>query len=644
MAVKHSEILKVLKSDLKYADPLRKEIDGKIAIWKAEYNGEPYGNEVDNRSKIVSKDIKKQSEWQHPTLIDPFVSSPDIIKASPVTFEDVDAAKQNELILNTQFCRLFNRYNFMTKSVKVMDQEGTCVIMTGWEYEDKQIEVEVPIIGVDPLGNQIILGSKTEKQTVVIKNQPTAKVCRNEDIFIDPTCEDNIDNAQFFIYRYQSDMSTLKTDGRYKNLEKIDTDGNDNDYIEEDETAFKFSDDPRKKLLVHEYWGNFDMNEDGIAEPIVCTWVGDTIIRLQTNPYPDNKPPFIVVPFSSVPFSLYGESNAELISDNQKVKTAILRGFINNMALSNNGQKGIKKGALDPTNRKRFFNGENYEFNGSATEDFKDGSYNQIPSSAFDVIALQNNEIESSTGVKSFNQGLTGNALGSTVGAARGVLDATSTRRLNIVRNIAENLVKPLMRKWMSYNSEFLSDKEIIRITNNEFIEVKRDDLDGRIDIDISVSTAEDNAAKAQELSFMMQTGQQTMDFDMKIMLMSEIARLHKMPSLAQKLDEYKPQQDPMAMKKAELEIQLLQAQIVNEQAKAVENQTDVQLKRAKTQSELAKAGKVGSEADLNNMKFIQDDLGVSHARDMEKKNHDTMSKLEIEKVKNQSKGASNGM
>jgi len=643
MSVKHSEILKVLKSDLKYAEQTRKEKKKKIATWKAEYNGEPYGNEVKNRSAIVSKDIKKQSEWQHATLIDPFVSTPDIIKASPVTYEDVEAARQNELVLNTQFCRQFNRYNFMTKSVKVLDQEGTCVIMTGWEYEAEEKEMKVPIFAIMPNGMRQVIGSKMEVQTVVKINRPTAKVCRNEDIFIDPTCMDDPDNAQFYIYRYQTDISTLRMDKKYKNLDKISADDSmDTDYEEEDETRFRFTDEPRKKILVHEYWGNYDMDGDGIAEPIVCAWVGDVIIRLQDNPYPDGKPPFIVVPFSLVPFTIYGESNAELISDNQKVKTAIYRGFIDNMALSNNGQKGIKKGALDPINRKRFFAGENFEFNGTA-DDFRDGSYNQLPQSAFNVIELMNNEIESSTGVKSFSQGLHGNSLGSSVGTARGVLDATSTRRLNIVRNIAENLVKPLMRKWMAYNSEFLSETEIMRITNEQFVEIKRDDLMGQIDIDISVSTSEDNAAKAQELSFMMQTGQQTMDFGMKTMLMAEIARLHKMPHLAKKLEEYQPQPDPMAVQKAQLEIELLKAQIANEQAKSMENQVDVQLKQAKTQSELAKAGKVGSEADLNNMKFIQEDMGVSHAREMEKKNQDNMTKLEIEAMKARSKSQDKG-
>ena len=105
---------------------------------------------------------------------------------------------------------------------------------------------------------------------------------------------------------------------------------------------------------MYEYWGNYDIDGDGIAEAIVCAWVGDTIIRLETNPYPDGKPPFLVVPFNPTPFKAHGEASAELIGDNQKVKTAVLRGIMDNMAQSTNGQVGIREGALDQTNKARY--------------------------------------------------------------------------------------------------------------------------------------------------------------------------------------------------------------------------------------------------------------------------------------------------
>ena len=107
------------------------------------------------------------------------------------------------------------------KSLKVLATEGTLVIQTGWDYEDEEIETMVDKVVNHPItGEEIIVTSK-EKVTKVKRNQPTAVVCRNEDIYLDPTCMDDMDKCQFVIHRHETDLSTLKADGRYKNLDKI---------------------------------------------------------------------------------------------------------------------------------------------------------------------------------------------------------------------------------------------------------------------------------------------------------------------------------------------------------------------------------------------------------------------------------------
>ena len=633
------KLLNDLKADFTAAKELRSELDTKIRKWKSEYNSELYGNEVEGKSKLVSKDIKKQSEWLLPGLLEPFVSTPDIIKASPVTPEDAEAAPKIEVLLNTQFCRQFNRYNFMTKALKVLDQEGTVVIRTGWELEEKSVEImeekEVPnpeLQQAVALAQQGLIDPRALNQfpqtikqqvktlkTIAVKNRPTAMVCRNEDVFIDPTCQDDMDNCQFVIYRYESDMTTLKKSGVYKNLDLIDIKEKKNgDYTTPDTTNFKFRDNPRKKILVYEYWGNYDINGDGLAEPIVCTWVDDVIIRLQDNPFPDKKPPFIVLPFSFTPFSLYGEPNAELLSDVQKIKTAIYRGFIDNMALSNNGQKGIRKGALDYSNKKRFLNGQNFEFNGTPN-DFYDGKFNELPGSIFNVLTLMNNEAESITGVASFNTGLNGNSLGSTATSIRGAIDSATNRRLNLVRNISENLVKPLLRKWLAYDAEFLDEESKFRITNDEFFYLKKDDLGANIDIDLTISTSDDNQAKAQELAYMLQTIGPSEDPGIRKIIMTEIARLYRMPQLARMIETYEPQTDPVAEQMRQLQVAMLQAQVNNEQSKADENSVDRELKGAKVQTELAKAKNINSTADKTDLDYIQQYAGVQQKAELQK-------------------------
>jgi len=636
MKIKQSVLLNALKADLKSADTQKKIQDSLIAKWKAEYDGEPYGNEEKGKSAIVSRDIKKQSEWQHATIVDPFVSTAEIIKCTPITFEDVEASKQNQLILNTQFCRKFDRFNFISKAVKVLDREGTLVVQTGWLSEEKDVTNTVEVPDIDDEGYEFVREEEIT-ETVVTKNQPTAKVCRNEDIYIDPTCQDNLDDAEFVIHRYESSLSALKSDGRYKNLEKIYAkESTDYDYEPEDETLFEFSDEARKKLVVYEYWGNYDIDGDGIAEPIVCVWVNDVIIRLSKNPYPDNKPPFIVVPFNSTPFKMHGEANAELIGENQKVKTAVIRGIIDNMAKSNNGQVATRKNALDPINRKRFLDGKNFEFNGS-TNDFWQGNYNSIPGSAFDMIGLMNNEIESVTGQKSFSGGITGNSLGSTATGARGALDATATRRMNLVRNVAENLIKPLIRKWMAYNSEFLEDEEVVRITNDEFVPVRRDDLEGRIDLDITIATAEDNAAKSQELSFLLQTVGPNEDPEIRRTIMADIMELMRMPEQAKRIREYQPKADPaeeeikqLQLENLRLENESLKALVADRNARAGENVIDAELKRQKALVEAAKARKLAGEADSIDLKFLKEDENLDHMEIIEMEQLKHRQKIEL--------------
>lgn len=648
--INKSEILKNLKADMKEAERLQREWFIKREEWSSQTEGAPYGNEVEGKSKIVSKDIKKQREWMIPSITDPFLSTSDVIKCNPVTYEDAKAARQNELLLNTQFCRKFNRYNFIMKATKVLVTEGSVVIQTGWDYEEEEVEAEVEVISVDENGMEFV-DTEISMQTNVIRNQPTAVVCRNEDIFIDPTCMDDMEKCQFVIHRYESSLNALKQDGRYENLDKVEAAQynltNDPQYLREDQSYFEFKDKPRKKFVVHEYWGNYDIDGDGIAEPIVCAWVGNTLIRLESNPYPDKKPPFVIVPFSAVPFHMFGEALAETIGDNQKIKTAITRGMVDNMAKSNNAVVATRKGALDPVNRKKFLKGENFEFNGTPG-DFWQGSYNQLPSSAFDMLNLQNNEIESQTGVKSFSGGISGNALGSTATGARGALDATATRRLNLVRNMSENMIKPIMRKWMAYNAEFLEEEEVIRITNDEYVPIRRDDLAGKIDIDISISTSEDNAAKSQELSFLLQTVGPSEDPSIRREIMAQIMDLMRMPEQAKKIRDYQPPVDPVQQKMQELQIAKLEAEIekikadaANKLASSVENEADRDEKLAQAELKRAQARKLMSEADNLDLDFLKKDEMVDeqtanerdqmqYDRKMQEKQFDRLHTLEV--------------
>lgn len=652
MAITNTQLLEALKADLREAKTMHDDWETKRKDWLNETYGNKYGNEVEGKSQIVSKDIKKQLEWMLPGLTEPFLSTSDIIKCNPITAEDSLAAKQNQLLLNYQFCRKFARYNFIMKAARVLATEGSVVVQTSWDYKDEQLRTTTKTVQVDENTGEEYIAEVEDIVTKVLKNEPTAKVRRNEDIYIDPTCKDDMNECQFVIDKFESSYAALKADGRYKNLDDIAnkeyaikdyTANSDPDHRRQDDTNFQFKDKLRKKLIVHEYWGYYDVTGNGELDAIVCAWVGDTVIRLDSNPYPGKELPFIIVPFTPVPFQMYGEALAENIGDNQKIKTSIIRGVLDNMIKSNNGQVGILKGALDVVNQRKFRKGENFEFNTGAREAIWQGGYNELPASVFNMLGLMSNEIESHTGIKSFNSGISGVSLGNSATAARGALDATDSRKLDLVRNFSENLIKPLMRKWISYNAEFLDEEEVVRITNDQFVPIKRDDLAGRIDVELNISTSEDNAAKAQELSFLLQTLGPSQDPELMKEIMAQILDLMRMPTQAKKIREHQPQPDPMeqeqqqlTLEKLKLDLEETKASIADKLARAGENDVDRLLKIQKAKVEEAKARNLNSKSDKDDLDFIVQDEGIKHQQDLDKENQRLVAKSDELNIKHQ--------
>jgi hypothetical protein len=587
------------------------------------------------RSKIVPKLIRKQAEWRYATLSDPFLSTEDLFNVYPKAAQDKESARQNEQVLNYQFNTQIDKVTFINNYVRTGVDEGSIIVKVGWDYEEEIVEVECPVMkavpvedpaqaqqmvqqGIPPL-EEIQIGVEIQEQCKVITNKPTLDICQYDNVIIDPTCEGDLDRASFIIFSFESSLSELKKDGKYTNLDKIVIETSDvlssPDYTESDETYFEFKDEPRKKFVVNEYWGYWDIHDEGIVRPFIATWAGDTLIRMEENPFPDQKLPFVLVQYLPVRNAVYGQPDGYLIEDNQKVIGAVTRGMIDILGRSANGQVGIRKDALDVTNARKFEQGKDYKFNANVDpkQAFHVDTFPEIPQSAMLMLNLQNNEAESLTGVKAFSNGISGKSLGVTATGIRSAVDATAKRELDILRRLANGIVK-IGKKIISMNSEFLQDEEIIRITDEEFVAISRDNLAGDYDLAVKISTAEADNEKAQELSFMLQTMGNNMDPAMSQMILADIAYLRKMPELADKIKKYQPQPNPLAEQRAQLELQLLQAQIANETAKARENAVDVGLKQAKTATEQAKTRNMHTQADLNDLTFVEQESSVDEA------------------------------
>ena len=659
-------MLASLKQDLESCKSSHDTQKTKVAEW-ADYKngtGKAAPKTQKGQSRVQPKLVRKQAEWRYAALSEPFLSTPDLFKVTPTTWEDKDGAIQNELVLNMQFTTKIDRVSLIDEYVRAAVDEGTVVLRTGWDYREETELVPEPIyrtlydMSVVPVYQQmqqieqqnpvqllnypqelqdgynqfkqtgmpirlIPEGVRMVEQVKVVKNQPTVEVCRLDNLYIDPSCDGDLNKANFIIYSFETSLAELKAEGRYKNLEKINVSNQSPlsapDFQSGTAPDFQPAGKSRKRIVAYEYWGYWDIDGSGTLTPIVATWVGDICIRMEENPFPDRELPFVLVQYLPVRKSVYGEPDAELLKDNQDIVGAVTRGMIDLLGKSANSQTGFAKNMLDAANKKKFQQGEDYEYNpginpqaGIFTHTFP-----EIPASAQFMVSMMNADAESLTGVKAFaNSGITGSSLGDTATAVRGALDAASKREMGILRRLSTGLVK-VARKIMAMNAVWLEEQEVVRITENQFVPVRRDDLKGEYDLKVTISTAEADEQQAQDLAFMLQTIGD-IDFGFKQLILGEIARLRKMPDLRKQIMDFQPQPDPMQQQMAMLQMQLLQAQIQLTLSQAAENGTKADVNATKVGVEQARANQIQSTADKNNLDFLQTQNGVKHQQQLE--------------------------
>ena len=664
--------LLTLKSDLEASKTYHDAQVAKIDKWRdlLSISGSAKPPKIKGRSSIQPKLVRRQAEWRYSALSEPFLGTDQLFSIEPRTFEDEAAAKQNQILLNWQFSTKIDKIKLIDDYVHSAVDEGTCIVKLGWNRVTKTVKETIPVYSYYPISDEqglqllqqalelkqsnpreyqeqipdefkeaikyyeetqfpvtaIQTGEEEQEVEKIIENAPIVEILNPCNVYIDPSCLGDLDKALFVVNTFETNKAELQKTGLYKNLDKVNWEGNsvatDPDHETTTPDDFNFNDSQRKKVIAYEYWGFYDIHKTGELVPIVATWIGDILIRMEENPFPDGKVPFVVVQYIPIKRDIYGEADAELLEDNQRILGAVTRGMIDSLGRSANAQQGFAKGMLDPLNRRRFENGEDYEFNPSLSPNggLIEHKYPELPQSAILMVQMQNQEAEALTGVKAFSGGLAGDAYNTKVATAiRGVLDAASKREMSILRRLAKGMIK-IGEKICAMNAEFLSEEEVVRVTNKQYVTIKREDLKGNFDLKVDISTAEVDNAKAQDLGFMLQTLGPNMDPSITMMILAEIAELKRMPVLAEKLRNYQPQPDPLAVQEKQLEIEKLKAEIAKLQSETMKNQ--------------AMAGKTQTEAQGKAIDNALTESGVKHFQEMEKQQAQSRGNQNLEIIK----------
>ena len=641
--------IKTLNEELDYAKPEHDDQVVNINGWLDLRN--VTGNEAQKKrpgkSSVTPKLIRKLSEERLPGLTEPFLNSHKMFTIKPRTAEDADAAKQNELLINYQFDTKIDKVSFIDRYVRTNDAEGMCILRVGWERNTKKIKVVKPtynyyeiqdqqqldllnqaieIYNGDPKGTFLELpdeiqaavlyslenelyvyamhnGEEEVFEDKIVKNCPDISIVDINNFYIDPSCDGVWQDAQYMIHTFEANRDYFTTKDNYYNLDKVDWSATTNNpttdvnHVSQSPVSDLRTNSDKTKVLVYEYWGMYDIYDNGQLHPITVSWIGNTIVQMMENPFPDGKPPFVISHYNPILKSSFGESDANIIADDQRIVGAVRRGVIDVMGRSANGQIGFAKGALDKLNRKRFTRGEDFEFNpGQDPEStIRLLQYPELSQSATLVAAQHEAEARALVGSPNPQEPIAGNNYGRI--STPNPNSRVNAREMSILRRLAQG-IKVLGDKIIAMNAVYLDEAEVVRVTNSEYVTINKEDLAGNFDLMIDISTAAVDEEKAADLGFIMQTVGPDMEPGLRGHILAEIVELKRMPALAERIRNYQPQPDPLDAELKQLEIEKLKVEIEVEKQKAA--------------ALAAKTDNIAMDTQL-------DAQGIKHQREMEK-------------------------
>ncbi|NOQ31167.1 MAG: hypothetical protein GQ570_08605 [Helicobacteraceae bacterium] len=555
---------------------------------------------------MVMKEVAKQIEFQKPNITEPFTSTSHPIRLTSGKSET--RARIMQKYLNAHFTGNFDRQEFMEQLSDVMLREGTVWVRTGWDFREENNSESIDSISMEDIlarGDNPANINQNEDGTFKVDfdnfemthNEPTAEVLRNEHVFPDPAAR-TMEDCRFIIHRKHMTISELRETGIYdeKQIDKLssikDADANEDTDLGNvrnsdnreygADTTYQPLDEARKKIVIIEYWGYYDLNGDGIAEPIVATWADkDNInLRIEENPMPSKAIPFFREVYSARPFSLWGNALAYFIGDNQIIKSSLMRGILDNMSNSNNGQKFITRGSIDYPNLKKMRNGEKIILV-NKPDGIQDGSYNNLPNSVFQTLQMVDADSQELSGVSSGSPALNNSALAKDDSDAQ--LTMSQQRMASTVRGVG-NLIRKIMKEWLLMAEIFLSNEQIEGMfTAQEQRDILAFQESKHQQINVKVGTEVVRGQRIQQLNLLMQQAKVLGDEsppDTINALVAEMFELFDMYEKAEGIRSYEkppPSQEQQMMMQLELQekqlsVQKIQAEIVEIQSRANSN------------------------------------------------------------------------
>ena len=514
------------------------------------YFGEPFGNEQEGRSQVVSTDVSDVIESILPTLLRTFAASDDVVRCDPVTAEDEEVARQASDYLNYVFNKdndgfvalytLFKDALIQKNGIakiywdtsekreqetyeKLSDDEYTMLldeedieVKEHSEYADqKAIDAKQTMMEQtnDPMMMQQLEDAPTPMlhDVVLIRKETYGKVkietIPPEEFLIERRAK-NLQEANFLAHRTTQTRSDLIEAGfDADTVNALPTDTADK-YNEEKVSRYRnldydFSSNSGEastdEITVYECYAKIDAEGDGIAKLRKITLAGTGAYQVLDDELCDSIP-FVSITPIMVPHRFFGRSVSEMTEDLQLIKSTVMRQLLDNMYLTNNNRVAVMDGQVNLDDLLTNRPGGVVRTKGSPGQVMMPMQTQTINQQAFPLLEYLDTVREQRTGITRYSQGMDADSLNKTATGVNVILTQAQMRVELIARIFAETGVKDMFHKIFELVVKHQDKERIIKIRNT-FVPFRPMEWRNRCNVSINVGLG--TGSRDQQLSIL---------------------------------------------------------------------------------------------------------------------------------------------
>lgn len=591
----------------------------------------------EGRSSVVTRDVQETVEWATAQIVRMFTGE-EYVVFEPEGPDDVEAARQETDYINYVIQRDNDGFGLFHDWIKDGLLSRTGIVHVQWDdtpdvslemYEgldQQQVELLAMEDGTEivEMDQREVLVEAVDEQGQVVqqpvpvfdvrvrherpKGRINVQVIPPEEFVIDRRAR-SITDAQFVAHRYLVTKGELRQMGLdEETIARISGYEDENEYDDEryardiTRDTYDFEkdgvDEESGRTWAYDCYLKIDWDGDGHDELRRVTYIGREVVSNE----PAEEIPYAVFCPVPMPHRFYGQSYADLVMDLQEVRTALLRGSLDNLYLTNMPMREAVEGQV---NMKDLLSPRA----GGVIRTKAPGMLREVNTTPMMQPSLSMMEFvdtmrESRTGLTRYNQGLDAESLNKTAAGMEMILNQSQLRIELIARLFAENAVKRLFKLVHGLVRRHQDIARTVKLTG-QWVTVDPRDWRERTNLTCTVGLG--NGTRDQQLaSVQALMQQQAMDMQMGLPIIGPQhvynARRKFASLLGYKDTEnyYAPpptpeQQQQQAMAEQQAQQQAMQQQVemqamleqAKEQAKAQGRIAEAQ---AKFQQEMAKA------------------------------------------------------